>query len=422
MPVRTIPINDFSGGLNVRDKADMLHSSRTGLAFTPAAKDVLSIGKALYQRLGFARWLDTGNYDGRVVFMDDDWRGYGPVVFLVNDTVTTNVDQDQFSPSVPPVPWTPRQMPLRNANTFAILTPANETLNVLTDAELTISWRPYRGALGYRVIVKDFDTGVEAVYYPDCPTPQYTVPADRFSRSKTYLVKVWAITQKNEKGLPLEVVGATNTRTFTTRLTAPVTLAPVGTLTTLTPTLTCAAVAKAVRYKVKIYEASGVTVLHESMALMVPSYVLPGGVLENGTTYQWTYTAYPDTACTEAYGVESAQAEIQTAALSETYNYSAAFKYWEAPEVPPSGTPFYDGTLNATMTKSGSNYTDAVNGITFTAISGGWGVWDAFTSMQVGTLTGVTPDTAAFASLGIVESVPSPGKYCQMLSFSASEP
>jgi hypothetical protein len=72
-------------------------------------------------------------------------------------------------------------------------------------------------------------------------------------------------------------------------------------------------VAKAVRYKVKIYDAAGTTVLHTSIPLLLPSYPLGVGVLTDYATKKWTFTAYPDTACTAAYGVESAQVSITPA-------------------------------------------------------------------------------------------------------------
>jgi hypothetical protein len=330
MPVRTIPISDFSGGLNVSDKEDTLYSSRSGLAYTPLAKDVLSIGKALYQRLGFARWLDTGHYHGRVVLLNDDWRGYGPVVFLVDDDVTTNVDQDQFSATrtAPSVPRTPRQPPVGNAYTFSILTPDNQSVNINYAAAITVTWTQRKGARRYLVRITDFDTGAEAHYKADAPpvtvtqsptsAVYYQVPAGTLEASKTYLLKVWAILKETWDGGIDQMEQATNNRTFTTKLRAPTNLAPVGEIATLTPTFTCDAVAKAVRYKVKIYDATGTTVLHTSIPLLLPSYPLGPGVLTDYATKQWSVTAYPDAACTAAYGVESEKVRIYKIELDDT--------------------------------------------------------------------------------------------------------
>jgi hypothetical protein len=54
------------------------------------------------------------------------------------------------------------------------------------------------------------------------------------------------------------------------------------------------------------------------MALLLPSFPLGGGVLTDYATKKWTFTAYPDTACTAAYGVESAQVSIYKIELDDT--------------------------------------------------------------------------------------------------------
>jgi hypothetical protein len=215
----------------------------------------------------------------------------------------TTIDGDGWS--WPTAPTYPGPVPRSSSYLFRILTPANGTLGVDPDAELHITWERRRGALGYKLQVKDADTGTEALIYPDCPTPGYYVPAGTFARSKSYVIKVWAILAKSPEGAATQLEQTTNTRTFNTLLTVPTNLAPVGEIATLTPTFTCDAVAKAVRYKVRIYAADSVTVLHTSSALLLPSYPLGGGVLSGGNTYYFSFTAYADAACTAAYGVES---------------------------------------------------------------------------------------------------------------------
>jgi hypothetical protein len=237
---------------------------------------------------------------------------------------------------------------------FRILTPANGTLGVDPDAQLHITWERRRGALGYKLQVKDADTGTEALIYPDCPTPGYYVPAGTFARSKSYVIKVWAILDKSPEGAATQLEQTTNTRTFNTLLTVPTNLAPVGEIATLTPTFTCDAVAKAVRYKVRIYAADSVTVLHTSIALLLPSYVIAGGVLTSGSTYYWSYTAYADAACTAAYGVESGHEVLTPLVVPVSNLYRITFQ-------PESGTEDWlgwNGDYTAQVNGSRSSFPD----------------------------------------------------------------
>jgi hypothetical protein len=224
----------------------------------------------------------------------------------LGDGAGTSIDGDGWN--WPTAPTYPGPVPRSSSYLFRILTPANGTLGVDPEAILNITWERRRGALGYKVQIKNFDTGVEVFSYekPD-RVPSYSLSPSLavLERSKKYTIKVWAILAKSPEGAATQLEQTTNTRTFNTLLTVPTNLAPVGEIATLTPTFTCDAVTKAVRYKVRIYAADSVTVLHTSSALLLPSYPLGGGVLSGGNTYYFSFTAYADAACTAAYGVES---------------------------------------------------------------------------------------------------------------------
>lgn len=210
---------------------------------------------------------------------------------------------------------------------FRIEDPAEGALGVVVTAPIVMQWTQHPKALKYRWQVTDADTGAELAwnYAPKTPvqptatsTVAASIPADTLPTSRACKLKVWAILAQDKNGVPLTDQQADNVRTFYTKLSAPTNLAPVGSISTLTPTFTCDPVPKAVRYKVKVYDAAGTALLHTSTALLLPSYVLSGGVLSSGTNYKWTYTAYADTACTAAYGTESAQVAI-TQALENNY-------------------------------------------------------------------------------------------------------
>jgi hypothetical protein len=280
--------------VNMESVNDLL-ATRNGCG--PSYADTENLGVVLWIS-GWAPW-DHGNGP-----WDDDWR-----YIIENGTVKRGTGDGTF----------PTRRPRWDAASFRILVPANEILNVLPTAALNIQWTQYKtGRGGYKIQIKDFDTGTQVYVKPEWPIDGFDLPANTLALSKKYTIKVWAITSRNTKGKPTGWVSATNTRVFTTRLSTPTNLAPVGEITTLTPTFTCNAVAKAVRYKVKIYDATGTTVLHTSIPLLLPSYPLGGGVLTDYATKKWTFTAYPDTACTAAYGVESAQVSIYKIELDDT--------------------------------------------------------------------------------------------------------
>jgi hypothetical protein len=218
----------------------------------------------------------------------------------------------------PTVPGRPPSRPRQNSYTFRILTPAAYALGIDPAATLHITWQRRRLAQGYKIQVKDADTGIEVWQFGNQRALMIDVPAGTLARSKSYTIKVWAIVGTYRSGGTPQLVPADNTRTFNTLLTVPTNLAPVGTLTTLTPTMTCDAVVKAVRYKVKIYDAAGTTLLHTSIPLLLPSYPLGAGVLTDYATKKWTFTAYADSVCTAAYGVESAQVSIYKIELDDT--------------------------------------------------------------------------------------------------------
>jgi hypothetical protein len=243
-----------------------------------------------------------GSYDNDSI--DDKWR-----YIIENGKVTRGSGTRVIRPPVNR--WT--------ASAFSITAPANQTLNVDPAVPLNIQWTQYQtGKGGYKIQIKDLDTGAEVYVKPEWPIEAFDLPANTLALSKQYTIKVWAITRRDAKGKPSGWVSATNTRTFTTRLTTPTNLAPTGAITTLTPTFTCDAVVKAVRYKVRIYDAAGTTLLHTSIPLLLPSYPLGAGVLADGTSYKWTFTAYPDTVCTAAYGVESDKVRIYKIELDDT--------------------------------------------------------------------------------------------------------
>jgi hypothetical protein len=280
--------------VNMESVNDLL-ATRNGCG--PSYADTENLGVVLWIS-GWAPW-DHGNGS-----WDDDWR-----YIIENGTVKRGTGDGTF----------PTRRPRWDAASFRILVPANEILNVLPTAALNIQWTQYKtGRGGYKIEIKDFDTGAQVYVKADWPIEGFDLPANTLALSKKYTIKVWAITSRNAKGKPTGWVSATNTRVFTTRLSTPTNLAPVGEIATLTPTFTCDAVAKAVRYKVKIYDATGTTLLHTSMALLLPSYPLGAGVLTDYATKKWTFTAYPDTACTAAYGVESAQVSIYKIELDDT--------------------------------------------------------------------------------------------------------
>jgi hypothetical protein len=52
--------------------------------------------------------------------------------------------------------------------------------------------------------------------------------------------------------------------------------------------------------------------------LLLPSYPLGGGVLTDYATKKWTFTAYADSVCTAAYGVESEKVRIYKIELDDT--------------------------------------------------------------------------------------------------------
>jgi hypothetical protein len=314
MGLRTQQLKGLNGGLNA------VAQDLEGLEGPTQSPDLLNcygLPGTVFSRLGSAPWWDTGGTGPLYWFsffkrfdMDDDNTGGTDLNDHQDDVRVDGATIDGTGWHWPSVPGSPPARPRQNSYSFRILTPAAYALGIDPAATLHITWQRRRLALGYKIQVKDADTGSEVLSYPDCPTTGYTVPAGTFARSKSYTIKVWAIMARTVQGAPTQLVPADNTRTFNTLLTVPINLAPTGTLTTLTPTMTCDAVVKAVRYKVKIYDAAGTTLLHTSMALLLPSYPLGAGVLSAGTSYKWTFTAYADSVCTAAYGVESAQAAL----------------------------------------------------------------------------------------------------------------
>jgi hypothetical protein len=316
MGLRTQQLKGLNGGLNA------VAQDLEGLEGPTQSPDLLNcygLPGTVFSRLGSAPWWDTGGTGPLYWFSF-----FEPLKLGDGSGGGTTIDGDTPYWHWPTAPTYPGPVPRSSSYLFRILTPANGTLGVDPDAELHITWERRRGALGYKLQVKDADTGTEALIYPDCPTPGYYVPAGTFARSKSYVIKVWAILAKSPEGAATQLEQTTNTRTFNTLLSVPTNLAPVGEITTLTPTFTCNAVAKAVRYKVKIYDATGTTLLHTSMALLLPSYPLGAGVLADGTSYKWTFTAYADSVCTAAYGVESEKVAITVsrALASVTVNVS----------------------------------------------------------------------------------------------------
>jgi hypothetical protein len=152
----------------------------------------------------------------------------------------------------------------------------------------------------------------------------------------------------------------------------------VGTISTLTPTFTCNAVAKAVRYKVKIYAADSVTLLHTSTALLTPSYPLGGGVLTDYSTKFWSVTAYADAACTVLYGVESGHEIIYKIELDDTLPDGTVGTAYTGTVTATGGTGPYtyavtSGTLPAGLTLAsngnitGTSTTAATSAFTITA-------------------------------------------------------
>ena len=322
MGLRTQQLKGLNGGLNATS-GDL--ESLEGPTQSPDLLNCHALPGTVFSRLGSAPWWDTGGTGPLYWFsffkrfdMDDDNTGGTDLNDHQDDVRVDGATIDGTGWHWPSVPGSPPARPRQNSYTFRILTPAAYALGIDPAATLHITWQRRRLALGYKIQVKDADTGSEVLSYPDCPTTGYTVPAGTFARSKSYTIKVWAIMARTVQGAPTQLVPADNTRTFNTLLTVPINLAPTGTLTTLTPTMTCDAVVKAVRYKVKIYDAAGTTLLHTSIPLLLPSYPLGGGVLTDYATKKWTFTAYADSVCTAAYGVESEKVRIYKIELDDT--------------------------------------------------------------------------------------------------------
>ena len=300
MGLRTQQLKGLNGGLNaVAQDLEGLE----GPTQSPDLLNCFALPGTVFSRLGSAPWWDTGGTGPLYWFSF-----FEPLKLGDGNGGGTTIDGDGWS--WPTAPTYPGPVPRSSSYLFRILTPANGTLGVDPDAVLNITWDRRRGAQGYKVQIKNTDTGIEAWQFGNQKVNAINVPAGTLERSKQYTIKVWAIIGTYGSGGTPQLEQTTNTRTFNTLLTVPTNLAPVGEIATLTPTFTCDAVAKAVRYKVRIYAADSVTVLHTSIALLLPSYPLGGGVLAAGTNYKWTFTAYADAACTVAYGVESAQAAL----------------------------------------------------------------------------------------------------------------
>jgi hypothetical protein len=308
MGLRTQQLKGLNGGLNA------VAQDLEGLEGPTQSPDLLNcygLPGTVFSRLGSAPWWDTGG-TGPLY-----WFSFFEPLKLGSGGSGTTIDGSGWN--WPTAPTYPGPVPRSSNYLFRILTPAEGTLGVDPEAILNITWERRRGALGYKIQIKNFDTGVEVFSYekPD-RVPSYSLSPSLavLERSKKYTIKVWAIMAKTPEGVPTSLERTTNTRTFTTKLSVPTNLAPVGEISTLTPTFTCDAVTKAVRYKVKIYAADSETLLHTSIALLTPSYVLGGGVLTSGTTYYWSYTAYADAACTVLYGVESGHEQMTTYSAS----------------------------------------------------------------------------------------------------------
>jgi len=364
MGLRTQTLNGMHGGLNtVAQDLEGLE----GPTQSPDLLNCFALPGTVFSRLGSAPWWDTGGTGPLYWFSF-----FKPLSVGGADNVRPGTDlRDSETPvnesgatidgggwHWPTITRTPPKPRVTNT-AFKILTPVNGTLNVDPAAGLHITWQRRKGALGYKIQVKDLDTGVEAMSYPDCPATGYTVPAGTFARSKEYVVKVWAILAKTPQGAPTQLERATNTPTFGTKLSVPTNLAPTGTITTLTPTFTCDAVVKAKRYKVKIYDATGETVLHTSLGLLLPSYPVAAGVLSSGTNYKWTYTAYPDSVCTAEYGVESAQVALLPILTQPvtTWQYDIEWIGGSAESVPYYGGPPRNMTWDAVNQIWGGNQT-----------------------------------------------------------------
>jgi hypothetical protein len=311
MGLRTQQLKGLNGGLNA--VAQDLESLE-GPTQSPDLLNCYGLPGTVFSRLGSAPWWDTGGTGPLYWFSF-----FEPLKLGDGNGGGTTIDGDGWS--WPTAPTYPGPVPRSSSYLFRILTPAEGTLGVDPEAILNITWERRRGALGYKVQIKNFDTGVEVFSYekPD-RVPSYSLSPSfaALERSKKYTIKVWAILAKSPEGAATQLEQTTNTRTFNTLLSVPTNLAPVGEIATLTPTFTCDAVTKAVRYKVRIYAADSVTVVHTSIALLLPSYPLGAGVLTDYATKYWSFTAYADAACTAAYGVESGHEIIYKIELDDT--------------------------------------------------------------------------------------------------------
>lgn len=332
MGLRTQTLKGMHGGLNtVAQDLEGLE----GPTQSPDLLNCFALPGTVYSRLGSAPWWDTGGTGPLYWFSF-----FKPLSVGGDDNVRPGTDLSDSETPVnesgatidgggwhwPTITRTPPRPRVTNT-AFKILTPVNGTLNVDPAVALNIQWQQYRtGKLGYKIQIKDLDTGVEAYVKDRHPIEAMDLPANTLELSKEYVIKVWAITNRTRNGTPINWVRATNTPTFSTKLTVPTNLAPTGTINTLTPTFTCDAVVKAKRYKVKIYDEAGATLLHTSQPLLLPSYPIAAGVLSSGTNYKWTYTAYPDSVCTAEYGVESAQVALLPMAVPASHVYRVTFQ------------------------------------------------------------------------------------------------
>jgi hypothetical protein len=336
--------------LNMESVNDLL-ATRNGCG--PSLVDDNDLGVVLWIS-GWSPWnyggggTGGGSYDNDSI--DDKWQ-----YIIENGKVTRGSGTRVIRPPVNR--WT--------TSAFSITAPANQILNVDPSVALNIQWTQYKtGKGGYKIQIKDLDTGAEVYVKPDWPIEGFDLPANTLALSKQYTIKVWAITRRDAKGKPSGWVSATNTRTFTTRLTTPTNLAPTGTIATLTPTMTCDAVVKAVRYKVKIYDAAGTTLLHTSIPLLLPSYPLGAGVLTNYQERKWTFTAYPDAVCTEEYGVTSEPVSYTPQATSDYLkNKTIRMTLYNAPSPSvDSPTVVYTIALDSHPEGQATTYVNTITG------------------------------------------------------------
>ena len=287
MALRAQRLERLDGGVDLSTDPRELELLE-GATRSPDARDVHGDSGSVVSRRGCAPWWDTG--EGRPVF----WFSFFSPGTVGNQQGVVVTDEDLLFPGTQPTfpptratQTTPTTQPPR----FLVTSPASGA--TCQPLSVTVEWTACRGATGYRILAHTSrtlpTTQAGAIDTANC---SYSGTAAAGATSKAITLPanntqyfIWVFASVNNA-----MVAAQNVpRPLTTKLAAPSNLTTGN--TSLTPTLTCDAVAGAGGYVWQIRRKSDQVVVVTSGVLTQPSYTVPSALLTDGIEYEHQVTA-----------------------------------------------------------------------------------------------------------------------------------